>query len=367
MTGFFPEVLRAGLVVGVLAVVTPNPADAASAPSSAGAGVRVEEIAPGVYAVVSQDPLGLANHSNAVFIVNDTDVILIDTQFTLARTRDVLAALRTVTDKPVSVLVNTHWHDDHTFGNQVVRDAFPKVEIIAHARTKDDMAGIGVENRAQQVSGGADAVTMFRDAVGKQTSLDGSAMGDDERAAYESTIALAREYLDEMPDFRLTLPTKTFEDQLVLTRGKRTIEIRHVGPGVTPGDAVVYLPKEGVLVAGDIVDNPLPFAYRCNVSGWIAALDAVSALKARVMVPGHGPVMHDNSQAQRLAGLLTSIREQTVAAKARGESLEQARGSVNVGELRGPIVGENKMLAFLFDGFFVGQVVASAYDEVAKK
>jgi glyoxylase-like metal-dependent hydrolase (beta-lactamase superfamily II) len=208
---------------------------------------------------------------------------------------------------------------------------------------------------------------MFREAVEKKTSLDGSAMSDDERAAYESTIAIAQEYLDEMPDFHMTLPTKTFEDRLVLTRGERTIEIRRVGPGVTPGDAVVYLPKEGVLVAGDIVDNPLPFAYRCNVSGWIAALDSVRALKPRVIVPGHGAVMRDDSRVQQLGQLLASIREQTVAAKAKGETLEAAFGGINVSTFRGPIVGENKMLAFLFDGFFVGQVARSAYDEAPAK
>jgi cyclase len=119
---------------------------------------KVEAVAPGVYAVLSLDPLGLANHSNAVFIINDDDVILVDTQFTLERTRAVLAELRKLTDKPVTVLVNTHWHDDHTFGNQVVVDAFPKVDVVAQKRTKDDMLGIGVENRKQQVEGGPGAL-----------------------------------------------------------------------------------------------------------------------------------------------------------------------------------------------------------------
>jgi glyoxylase-like metal-dependent hydrolase (beta-lactamase superfamily II) len=192
-------------------------------------------------------------------------------------------------------------------------------------------------------------------------------MSDDELAAYRSTIAIAQEYLDEMPEFRLTLPTKTFADKLVLTRGDRTIEIRRVGPAVTAGDGVVYLPKEGVLVAGDVVDNPLPFAYGCNVSGWISALDAVRALKPRVIVPGHGAVMHDDSRVRQLGRLLASIREQTVAAVARGEPLDQVRGEVNVGEFRGPIVGESKMMGFLFDGFLVGQVVTSAYNEASKK
>lgn len=344
-----------------LFVPVPAPASEANVP------FRVESVAPGVYAVIALDPLGLANHSNAVFIVNDEDVVVIDTQFTLKRTRAVLAALRGITDKPVTVVVNTHWHDDHTFGNQVYKDAFPNVEIIAHAFTRDDMAAVGVENRAQQVEGGPGAIAMFRDAIAKNTAMDGTPMSDDERAAYESTIAIAEEYLGEMPAFTLTLPTKTFDDTLTLTRGARVIEIRHLGPAVSRGDAVVFLPKEGVLVAGDVVDNPLPFAYRCDVAGWIDALAKVRALQADVIVPGHGAVMRNDAQVESLELALTSIRDQTRAAVLRGETREQAHGGVNMDEFRGRMAGTSKMKRFLFDGFFVGPAVGSAYEAATAK
>jgi cyclase len=323
-----------------------------------------EELAPNVYAVISNDPLGLANHSNAVFIVGVDDVIVIDTQFTLHRTREVLAAIRKVTDKPVSVVINTHWHDDHTFGNQVYREAFPSVQIIAHANTKTDMGTVGVENRAGQVAGGPDAIAMFREAISKKMSLDGTAMNEDERAAYESTNAIAQEYLNDMPEFHLTLPTKTFENRLTIKRGDRTVEIRYFGPAVTRGDAVVYLPRERVLVAGDLVDNPLPFAYGCNVKGWIASLDSLLALKPRVIVPGHGEVMKNESQIRLLSSLLGAIQEQTRSAVARGETLEQARAGVNVGDFRTLIAENSKMTGYLFDAFFVRSVVGSAFEEV---
>ncbi len=337
-----------------------------ASPAAATSFVRlfhVETLAPGVYAVVSNDPLGLANHSNAVFIVGEDNVIVVDTQFTLHRTRAVLVALREITDKPVSVVINTHWHDDHTFGNQVYREAFPQVEIISHANTKADMETVGVENRAGQVAGGPDAIAMFRDAIAKQTSLDGTPMSEDEAAAYESTIAIAQEYLNDMPEFHLTLPTKTFEDRMTIMRGNREIELRFFGPAVTRGDAVVYLPKEGVLVAGDLVDNPLPFAYGCNVKGWIGALDSLLALKPRMVVPGHGEALHDDTQIRVLRSVLMAIQEQTMAAVARGETLDQARAGVNAGDFRSMMAGDNKMMRYLFDAFFVRSVVGSAFEE----
>jgi glyoxylase-like metal-dependent hydrolase (beta-lactamase superfamily II) len=329
--------------------------------SEAESPIRVETVAPGVYAVISVDPLGLANHANAVFIVNDQDVIAVDTQFTLKRTRTVLAALRKITDKPVSVLINTHWHDDHTFGNQVYRDAFPDVQIISHVRTREDMATTGVENREQQVAGGPGAIAMFRDAIQKGTSLDGTPMSDGERAAYQSTIAIAEEYLGEMPAFSLTLPTKTIEGDTTFTRGARVIEIRYLGPGVTRGDVVVFLPKESVLVAGDLVDNPLPFAFGCDVSGWIDALVKIESLDPDVIVPGHGAVMRNDEQVVLLENALTSIQQQAQVALARGETFEQARAAVSVDEFRGAMAGGSKMKRYLFDNDFLGPVLKSAY------
>jgi cyclase len=341
----------------LVSFLAPAPVLASEAESPIG----VENVAPGVYAVISKDPLGLANHSNAVFIVNDEDVIVVDTQFTLKRTRTVLAELRKITDKPVSVLINTHWHDDHTFGNQVYWNAFPGVEIIAQTGTREDMASIGVENRAQQVEGGPGAIAMFRDAILKATSLDGTPMSEGEGEAYQSTIDIAEEYLGEMPAFSLTLPTKTFDDVITLTRGARIIEIRHLGPGVTRGDAVVFLPKESVLVTGDLVDNPLPFAYGCDVSGWIDALAKIRAMDADVIVPGHGAVMRNDDRVVLLQEALTSIRQQARDAVARGETLEQARAGVKLDDFSGAMAGGSKMKRFLFDQYFLGPALGSAY------
>jgi cyclase len=326
-----------------------------------------EEIAPGVFVVQSLDPLGLANHSNSAYIVTGDDVILVDTQFTRARTMDVLRIVRDGSRRKISVLINTHWHDDHTFGNQLVRAGNPNVEIIATTQTKRDMAGIGVTNRKQQVAGAPDGLKFFHACVDSNKTVDGNPISPEGQVAYKSTIAIMEQYLAEQPQFELTLPTKTFDDKLVLRRGQRAIEIRHLGPAVTDGDAVVWLPSERILIAGDIVDNPLPFAYRSNVGGWITALDEIKKLNPRIIVPGHGEIMHDMQGVDRLRALLVSIRDQTNAAVTKGDSLEAVRKSVKVDDLRAATVGTNRMLVFLFDDFFLKPAVASAFKEATGK
>lgn len=321
------------------------------------------EIAPSVFYVSTRLPLGLANHANSVYIVTGNDVILVDTQFTRQVTGHVLHFIDANAHRKISVLINTHWHDDHTFGNQLVRARYPEVEIIATTQTKRDMAGIGVTNRAQQVAGAPGGLKFFHECVDANKNVDGNPMTPPERGAYESTIAIMEQYMSEQPQFELTLPTKTFDDKLVLHRGQRTIEIRRLAPAVTDGDAVVWLPGERILIAGDIVDNPLPFAYRSNVGGWIKALDSIKALNPRIIVPGHGEVMHDLQVVDRTRALLVSIRDQTNAAVAKGDSLQAVQKSVKVDDLRASVVGNNKMLAFLFDGYFLAPAVQSAYNE----
>lgn len=206
---------------------------------------HVETIAPDVCAIISDDPLGFANHSNTVFIVGPENAIVVDSQFTLQRTRDVLQSIRDTTSKPVRLVINTHWQDDHTFGNQIYRAAFQAVEFIAHAHTKADRETVGVQNRPGQAAGSPDAPVVFRDAITTRTSLDGTPMSDREAIAYETTIAIVERYLHDVSDFTLTLPTTTFDDQLTLTHGERTIEIRDFGAAVTRGDAIYYCHRTG--------------------------------------------------------------------------------------------------------------------------
>jgi hypothetical protein len=81
------------------------------------AGFEVAELAEGVYAAVRREPPGLTVNANSVFIINDSDVVVVDTTLTPGTARELLTALRTSTNKPVKYVINTHWHDDHIMGS----------------------------------------------------------------------------------------------------------------------------------------------------------------------------------------------------------------------------------------------------------
>src|SRR6185503_1570785 len=96
----------------VLFLSTVRPASLDTVPSH---GIKVEQLAAGVFAVIRQEPMGLINESNSLLIVGDSDVIVVDAQSSVGRTLETLAALRRITPKPVRAVIHTHWHDDHVF------------------------------------------------------------------------------------------------------------------------------------------------------------------------------------------------------------------------------------------------------------
>jgi cyclase len=329
----------------------------------------VQKLADGVYAVVRREPPGLMVDANNVFVVGDEDVIVVDANGSATHTREVLAALRKITSKPVRYVIDTHWHDDHVMGDRVYRDAFPGVEFVGHARTREYMPATGAKNHAGMMEQAPRFADTLRDALAKGKDLRGEPLDAEERASYTSDVSLIDQYVADAPGTPLVLPTLTVEDRLTLYRGDRAVEIWHAGSGHTAGDLVVYLPKERILVAGDLVVWPVPLigGDQSHVGEWAATLDALRALDPAVVVPGHGQVLHDAAYLELMSRFLASAKRQTDAAIARGETVEQARKSVDLEEFRRPFAGDSRVRSFLFDVYAVSPAVAAVYREAAEK
>ncbi|HVR96544.1 MAG TPA: MBL fold metallo-hydrolase, partial [Thermoanaerobaculia bacterium] len=161
-------------------------------------------------------------------------------------------------------------------------------------------------------------------------------------------------------------PTRTVADRLTLQRPGRTIEILHLGAGHTAGDLVVWLPKERIAISGDLVVWPVPLVGhpQSRVAEWGATLEKLLALDPKVIVPGHGPVLRDDSYPRRMIVLFATIVAQVRDAAGRGETLEQARKSVDLAAQRKTFAGDSKLRGFFFDRYVAGPAVESAYAAV---
>ena len=207
---------------------------------------QVQQLAPGVFGYISEfDP-------NCGFVVGDDHVVAIDTRPTPRMARDFLAAIASVTDKPVRFIVLTHYHAVRVMG----ASAFPDVQaIIASQGTAD-----WVHTRGQ-----AD----FDSEVGRFPRLF--------------------EGVEEVPG--LTLPTLTFDGRMRIRAGSREIHLECLGRGHSSGDTVAWLPDCGVLFAGDVVENHCGvYAGDAYIRDWAGTLEAVRALQPTTLVPGRGAV-----------------------------------------------------------------------------
>jgi glyoxylase-like metal-dependent hydrolase (beta-lactamase superfamily II) len=325
--------------------------------------VIVTPLGNSVYAATRAEPLALAVNANSLFIVNDDHVVVVDAQFTREATAENIAALRRITGKPVRFVINTHWHDDHVAGNQVYRDSFPGVRFIATANTRQDLIDLGRPNRTGQVQGAPPLLDRFDRLLAMGLGADSAAATQMERESLSSAVRVMRQYIAENAGYREVLPDSTFERSLRLRSTARTIEVRWFGRGNTRGDAVTYLPQEGIVSTGDLLVAPVPFAFGSYPGEWLAVLDSIKALQPKTIIPGHGPVMRDLTYLNTVHRMISTAREQTAAAVAAGLSADSAMATVRLEALRDEIAGSEKQMRVMFGSFFRRPIVERAYVE----
>lgn len=328
----------------------------------------VQRLADGVYALVRKEPASLWFTPNNVFIVGRDGVVVVDSNITSEHTREVLAELKRLTDKPVNYVVNTHWHEDHIIGNRVYRDAFPDVKFVGHRSTLTDLPEVGAANRKSSLQNGRGFVGLLEGKLEKGENLAGQPLTDEERLGYTSDVKLISAYLVESKDFDIIMPTVLVDDRLDFDLGGRKIEILHLGRAHTGADLVLHLPKEKIVIAGDLLVHPVPLVGSTSYPlEYAATLERLRALNAKVIVPGHGPVMRDDAYLGAMIELLASIKKQAEAAFARGETLEQMRQSIDLEPFRKRFAGDSQHKSLIFKNYVTLPSVAAAHKHLTER
>ena len=323
--------------------------------------LQIVPLDSGVYAAIRPGPLSLAVNSNSLIIVRDSDVVVVDAQFTRAATLETIAAIRKITHKPVGYVINTHWHDDHVAGDQVYRDSFPSGRFVMQENTAADLPTLGAENRKNQVEGAPPVALRFEQLLSMGLGIDSTPVSPLERTAVTRAIEIVRQYLKEAPGFRPVAATDTVRRRMTLGRGRDHIELLWFGYGNTRGDLVVHLPGRGIVASGDLVVAPIPFAFNSHPASWVGVMDSLLALKPKILVPGHGPVLRDLSYLRSVRGWLNRINRETSAAVSRGDSLKAALETITLDDVRRQVTQDEKWMNFLFRNFFVRPAVQAAY------
>ena len=183
-------------------------------------------------------------------VLGGDDVLVVDSRSNEAQAREVASEIRELTRNPISVVVNTHWHWDHAWGNRALRPATMWGHVRTAERLRDDWSGL----------------------VGW----------------------LADAYPDSANDYRsvvLDPPERTFAERATVELGDRVVELSHHGRGHTDSDIVALVPDAKVLFAGDLLEaDASPSFGQSYPLDWPAAIERLLALATGAVVPGHGSV-----------------------------------------------------------------------------
>ncbi len=323
----------------------------------------VQTVAKDVYAVIRNEPTGLAVDSNVLLIVNDQDVVMVDANIGPESATATLDALAKITTKPVSTIIATHYHDDHMGGVETIRQRFPKVKLIAHESTPAAIEKLLKPARASMIKSGPDMADYLQSMLDKGVGFANKPITDEERAEMTSDIHIARRYAKEMAGIPLPKPTELVKNNLSLKRGKRTIEIKFLGEGHTPSDLIVWLPNEKVIATGDLVVYPVPLVGgdQSNVPAWSKTLAKIRDLKFSTLVPGHGPVMHDDAFLKKLENLFTTITNDVQTQKNAGKSIGDCKNNLAFGDLKKEFCGDSIVRRVLFENYVRMPAITSAY------
>ena len=270
---------------------------------------QVTRLAEGVYVIAHVDAPDGFPQGNTTVVIGERSVLVVDATYLPSTARRDIALIRSWTDKPVSYVVNTHWHQDHNAGNSAYVEAFPAVHLVAHVETRKDMdlfiPSILARLRTTR--------ERYADALRRDVSVDGAVLSSSERKEYESAVGGWAQVIAEHESLGYRSPDLTFSDRLVLDLGGREVHVRFLGRGNTAGDAVVFLPQERIVAAGDLLVSPLPFTYDGFPSEWVGTLERIAALGPAVIVPGHGGIQRDLVFLQAVRALIASAVQQVDA------------------------------------------------------
>ena len=326
---------------------------------------RVTRLADGIYSIEHRDQGDGFAGGNTTVIIGDRQVLVIDAPFLPSEAREDIAQIRQWTNKPVSFLLTTHFHNDHNLANRAYMDAFPAMTIIAHTETKKEMDLFGPGSRGREERGTA----AYQQMLDRGKSADGKPLSDADRAELRAILVRRRQVLDELAPVTFQSATLTFDHDVAIDLGNRVVRIEFLGRGNTAGDAVAFLPKERIVATGDLVVHPLPYFYDGYPSEWTRTLDRVVALDATTIVPGHGAVMHDASYVRLMSELIASACAQMNEAlrktgPAMFRSADDVKSGVDLGSFRQRFAGSDRSLGESFDRA-AGQLVRLVFREAS--
>lgn len=248
-------------------------------------GTEIVELEAGVYARLHE---GL---TNAGIIIGDDSVLVIDSLRVPSFARDLIQDVKTITEKPIGFVIDTHSHWDHSWGNE----EFPEATIIGHKNCYAEMIDIEWNEEWRK------KVVSSNDPWSKEGNL-----------------------------VNITPPNMTFETSMQLYFGGRELDLKYFGRAHTSGDIYIHLPKEKIVFTGDVAqDGGVPYLGDCYPADWPETDNQLASLPIERFMSGHGPIGDHNALVEAKDFIHTLVDSLKHAIADGQDSLEASKYVIN--------------------------------------
>lgn len=239
---------------------------------------QLSQLAPGVFAAVcGQRGAGIGN---AGLVDLGDRTLVFDTFLTPRAAADLLAISLDLTGRQPDLVINSHYHNDHTWGNQIF---VPQALILSSEGTRDLITTHGQEE-----------YDWYREhSAGRLEELRAQYDQTADAAEKENLITWLDYYgglVEAFPTLKICLPQITFAERLTIYGSSRRADLYTFENGHTGSDTILHLPDDQILFAGDLLFVQChPFLSEANPFELIAILERIKAMSFSTIVPGHGP------------------------------------------------------------------------------
>jgi glyoxylase-like metal-dependent hydrolase (beta-lactamase superfamily II) len=329
------------------------------------------QIAEDVHVIRHPDAPDGFPQGNTTVIIGQRGVLVVDSCYLPSSAQQDVDQIRHWTSKPVRFLVNTHWHYDHTMGNATYAREFPEIAIIAHQETLASMRGYNPDWFKRYRARVAD----LRKQIDDRRGADGKPLTAAKRTELSEQLKGRSAVQAEFGGIVDRLPDVTFDHELTLDLGGREVRLLRLGRGNTAGDVVVYLPKEKIVVTGDLLDYPVPYLGGGYPTEEIDTLKSMERLDTQTIVPGHGEILHDKAYLNMVTDFLEtvtgSVQRQIFRLGSGSSKLEEVRAAVlkdvDFHAWRQRFAGDDKDNREFFDSYSMPELITTAYDETWRR
>ncbi len=347
------------MVMGVV-VFSPTPAEENLYP------YRVEQLAPKVHLLTQGNELHVQPRGNVGVIEQRSGVVLVDSGGSPAAAEEVIALVRSRTSKPVMWIVLTHWHGDHVLGVSRLLKEWPKARVVSTRPTRDMLAD-AASDRFMPGDDAAANEKFHENVVGgveflKRQSED-TKLSEPVRAGYARASRELAQFGREMRAARRVVPGFLSPPISLLPDDDVPVEIRFLGRANTAGDAIVWLPRQQVVLTGDVIVKPIPYGFNTYPTEWVAVLKQILALDFTVLAPGHGSAVRDTRYVEQLIRMLTDVRTQVDLLTHTKIDAAGAAERVDQDAARKALIGDDPWLELWFKNYWHTPIVSSALRE----